>query len=387
MAATKSPRIPKLCLHSSGLGYVRIKGRFHYLGPFGAPETVQRYHALLAQMAATGIDTPLDRLPADLSVAEALELFIQHAKAYYTTGKSKSNGHLCRIQAAVLCCCDLYGLDTVRSFGPLKLRGVQHAMVERGYTRGSINSMVGILKLAFKWLASHEIIPADVSLALTTVPGLRAGKSAAKESAPIAPVATDNIEATLKHLSPPVAAMVRLQLFTAARPGEIVGLKPRDVDTSGEVWIATVVDHKTAHHGKARTLYIGPQGQAVLRPFLLRDQDAPCFSPKEAEAHRHAACAVHRRAKQKANPRKTARKVSDCYSVISYRRAIERACVKAGADIWSPNQLRHTAGTTIRKDFGLDTAQVLLGHSKADTTQIYALADREKAIRAAAQYG
>jgi site-specific recombinase XerD len=34
--------------------------------------------------------------------------------------------------------------------------------------------------------------------------------------------------------------------------------------------------------------------------------------------------------------------------------------------------LRHTFATRVRKEHGLEAAQVLLGHSKADTTQIYA---------------
>ena len=47
---------------------------------------------------------------------------------------------------------------------------------------------------------------------------------------------------------------------------------------------------------------------------------------------------------------------------------------------WSPNQLRHTAGTAIRKRFGLEAAQVILGHASADVTQIYAERDLQKAV-------
>ncbi len=39
---------------------------------------------------------------------------------------------------------------------------------------------------------------------------------------------------------------------------------------------------------------------------------------------------------------------------------------------WSPLQLRHTAGTRIRKLYGLEASQAVLGHAKADVTQIYA---------------
>ena len=31
---------------------------------------------------------------------------------------------------------------------------------------------------------------------------------------------------------------------------------------------------------------------------------------------------------------------------------------------WSPNQLRHAAATEVRKQFGLEAAQIILGHSR-----------------------
>ncbi|MFN9605973.1 MAG: tyrosine-type recombinase/integrase [Planctomycetota bacterium] len=47
---------------------------------------------------------------------------------------------------------------------------------------------------------------------------------------------------------------------------------------------------------------------------------------------------------------------------------------------WTPNRLRHSAGTEIRKRFGLEAAQVILGHASADVTQVYAERDMQRAI-------
>ena len=47
---------------------------------------------------------------------------------------------------------------------------------------------------------------------------------------------------------------------------------------------------------------------------------------------------------------------------------------------WSPNQLRHAAGTEVRRQYGLEAAQVILGHAKADVTQVYA--ERDMALAA-----
>jgi integrase len=57
------------------------------------------------------------------------------------------------------------------------------------------------------------------------------------------------------------------------------------------------------------------------------------------------------------------------------------------AHTWSPNQLRHTFATDVRKRFGLEAAQVLLGHSEADTTQLYAERDAERAVAVMLQVG
>ena len=54
---------------------------------------------------------------------------------------------------------------------------------------------------------------------------------------------------------------------------------------------------------------------------------------------------------------------------------------------WSPLQLRHTAATEIRARFSLEAAQTVLGHAKADVTQIYAERDLVKARTVMAEIG
>ncbi len=91
------------------------------------------------------------------------------------------------------------------------------------------------------------------------------------------------------------------------------------------------------------------------------------------------------------------------YSADSYRRAIHRACELAfpvpdelpegqHADWrrqhqWAPNRLRHSAATLIRQQFGLEAAQVTLGHASADVSQIYAERDYSLAANVMAKIG
>ena len=46
---------------------------------------------------------------------------------------------------------------------------------------------------------------------------------------------------------------------------------------------------------------------------------------------------------------------------------------------WHPHQLRHNAATRLRREYGLEAAQVILGHKTLSVTEVYA----EKNVAAA----
>jgi integrase len=108
------------------------------------------------------------------------------------------------------------------------------------------------------------------------------GRSGAKESEPVKPVPQSFIDAAAKHVTPTVGALINLQLLTAARPGELLIMRSADLDTSGRIWTYTPERHKTAYRGHRRTIYLGPQAQAVVRPFLKTDMSAFVFSPRDS---------------------------------------------------------------------------------------------------------
>jgi integrase len=226
------------------------------------------------------------------------------------------------------------------------------------------------------------------------------------------PVDDAVVDATVPHLPPVVADMVRLQRLTGMRPAEVCGMRPADIDRTGEVWEYRPRSHKTAHHGHKRVIFIGPQAQTVLLRYLARDPEAHCFRPVDSEAKRLAVRNANRKTpmccgntigtNRKRRPKKSA---GDQYSTLSYGRAVARACLKAfpvpeeiagdpqaavtwnKEHHWFPNQLRHSAATEIRKKFGLEAAQTVLGHSKANMTERYAERDQGLAANVARQIG
>jgi integrase len=118
-----------------------------------------------------------------------------------------------------------------------------------------------------------------------------------------------------------------------------------------------------------------PQAQAVLRPYLLGHAEDYCSSPLDSENRSLRLC-YHQRVTplscgNRPGGKTTAkRKRPACasYSTGGYRRALVRAADNARVERWSPNQLRYSAATLIRSQFGLEAAQVVLGHIKATSS-------------------
>ena len=96
--------------------------------------------------------------------------------------------------------------------------------------------------------------------------------------------------------------------------------------------------------------------------------------------------------KQVAKTRKSKRPKRDHFDTASYRRAIKYGITKAKRNeieipSWHPHQLRHTRATEVRRQFGVEGAQVALGHSRADVTEIYAERNFDLAARIAREIG
>ena len=156
-------------------------------------------------------------------------------------------------------------------------------MIDAGLCRNEVNRRVRIIRRAFKWAASEEMISVSIYQALATVEGLRKGRTEAPDHPPVAAVADEVVNATLPHLPQVVADMVSFQRATGARPGEACSIRPGDVDRSDDVWVYRPASHKTEHFDRPQVIFLGPKAQEILKPYLLRPSDQHCFSPAESE--------------------------------------------------------------------------------------------------------
>lgn len=406
--ARPKKRIPSYRLHrSSGQAVVTISGIDYYLGRHGTKASEREYDRLVSEWLESGRSPSFGAAASELSIAELLLGYLKHAKDYYGDGPRGEYANMKRAASEVK---RLYARTRVVDFGPLQLKAVRRQFVEGGVSRTYANACTRRVVRIFRWGVAEGLLPAAVPDALAAVPGLRAGRGEARETAKVRAVPIATVQETLPHLSTVVRAMVEFQRLTGCRPGEVCKLRAGDVRRDGKVWEAELSDHKTAHLGKTRVLFIGPRAQEVLTPYLLRPADAYCFDPRETLNQRRERDSARRKTPLSCGNRpgtnrkpKPRRQPKDHYTTQSYARAIARACelaFPAPEDLdkdalkawrrehtWSPNQLRHLLATEVRREHGLEASKVLLGHSAIGVTQHYAELDRTKALEIAAKIG
>jgi integrase len=398
--SVRPPRQPAYRLHKpSGQAVVTLNDHDHYLGKWNSPESRTEYDRLIAEWLSNRRQLPPTR-PEDVTVSEIILAYWRHVEHYYRHPDSTPTTEVRNIKIALRRLRQLYGQTPATAFNSLALEALRDEMIRDGLCRNRINKDVARVKQMFRWAASKRLVPDAVHQSLATVGGLRVGRSAAKETAPVKPVADAVVEATLPHLSPQVATMVRLQRLTGMRPGEVVVMRTIDLDTSGSVWLYRPGSdqgahgrHKNAYRGHDRVVPIGPKAQETLKPWLRLNLHEFLFQPREAEAWRHAERRKNRKTPMTPSQAKRQRKKSpkkapgSHYSVITYDQAIGKACAKGGVPHWHPNQLRHAKATELRREVGLEAARVVLGHRSPRITEVYAELDVSKAAEVMEQLG
>ena len=141
----------------------------------------------------------------------------------------------------------------------------------------------------------------------------------------------------------------------------------------------------------------------MILPYLLRDATGPLFQPGRIGNQTARGNEGAPESQVDAIPAEPPQGPAACgrrrhsYTKDSYARAIRRGVDKANKAIstdaeefqidnpallayWAPNRLRHTRLPKCGGNYGLEAAQIILGHAKADVTQVYA--ERDQALAA-----
>jgi len=368
--------------------YVYYGGRKTYFGKYGSRAAAKAFAEWLRDQLADGEAES----HSEPFVADCIAAFLEYAIVYYSEN-GHPTGEYRNLSSSAQILID-FRLATLRasSFGPGCLLKLQSEMASTAksaddqtpkWARSTINSHIKRIRRIFRWCASREIIPASIVSGLELVDSIPANRNMARETAPIAPVDVKHVLATLPHLSPTVQSMVRVQLICGMRPQDVCRMTTEQIDTSDTIWFYRPEKHKNALRGKSLTKAIPTIAQKILAPLIRQFPTGPLFSPRESLDYWWS---------QSRKPGKTPPKQSKerrPYTSGSYGKAIAYAIGRANKDKvivphWAPNQLRHLIGTHVRDEFGLEAAQIYLGHAKPDVTLNYAKVTEQQLLVIAA---
>ncbi len=394
--------VPKYRRHSTrDKAFAEVgKVRHYFPGKFNSPESLSAYADFIKKLAKADTASDTDSLDLrsthgdDVPVRLLTARFLGFAKDHYVK-HGRSTGTYERFRNSIIPPLnDLFGDLPTSRFGPVDLKRLREKFVERGLCRNEVNDRTSRVKRIFDWGVGEELVPESVAGALRYVKTLEAGKTTARETAPVQAVPDAAIAATLPFLPPTVDDMVRVQRLVGCRPSEACNLRWCDIDQTDDIWIYTPLEHKTEHKKKTRRIAIRPAAQEILNKYRHRPAEEFIFSPREtvriiSERKRTARKTPVQPSQVRRGERAAKRppRHNERYSKRAYCLALERAIEKYNAleteaakkegrkpvllTAWSPNQLRHAFATETESRLDKETARILLGHSHQSTTEIY----------------
>lgn len=331
------------------------RDQWKYFGKWGTAGAKAAYRRFAAEWNTDGPPPPA----GDSFVAEVVIRWRAHCdRTYRKRGRVTSEVHLCR--AATRHLVELYGDTPAAEFDPKKLRAVRAQMAAEGWTRKTVNGHVARIVRMFAWAAVDGAAPKAVYDLLALVEPIAKGRDfPTADPEPKKPVPRADIDAVLPHLHPRPKrravydAMIRVQLLTGMRPGELCSVRPADIDRTREPWRYEVTEYnKMLHREQTRVLFFGPEARALLSPLLtFAEPDRPVFMLPPW------------RKKAAWSP----------ISVVRYRNVIRRACLAAGVPVWTPHRLRHNRATEVMDKYeDASAAGAAIGDSPEVLRQVYA---------------
>ncbi|KAA3609189.1 MAG: site-specific integrase [Planctomycetota bacterium] len=396
MKRRKNGEPPVLKRSNKGGAYAYVGNRQRWFGSYDDPETHKRFGHFLQMWEVNGGQPPPEAEPGPQITCETLvALYLAHCETHYRRPDGRPTGESQQVAYTAKPLLHLYRELPARSFSIHCLKRVRAAMVDSGLSRKTVNQRVWRIRRMFRWAAEEELISPEVLASLAVLRSLQEGRTTAHETDAVTAVSEEHFLAVLPYLRTPVRAMVELQWWTGARPGEVREFRLAYLSRTDEsVWLYAPPQHKTRHRAKERWLGIGPKSQEVLRPFLMRvprpDPDKPLFSPGDAMEERHRLARTRGNGGRKARRDqvgRTKQQFAEQYSRSSYRHAIQRACRAAGIPVWTPHQLRHSAATRVESALGKEQARIVLNHSSLDATEVYLDRDIRQALQVMKELG
>ena len=149
----------------SGQAMVVLQGKTIYLGKYKSKSSREEYERVIGDYLANGKKLPPTRSQTEITIEEAVLLFLEYAKKHYTkNGKVTSTFTNYRESLCILT--KHYASCGVSDFGPVSLIFLRDKMLHEGfidkkeerqvYARKTINDRVASIVAMFRWLVVRQ---------------------------------------------------------------------------------------------------------------------------------------------------------------------------------------------------------------------------------------
>jgi integrase len=239
---------------SKGIWYCTMGGRKLSLGVKGREnekEAVMAWHRLFANGTPEPTPEPREEVKQEpeaegVSVGEVLMAFLADCEG--------------RVKPKTLHDYKVFLNDFMAKHGKVKVSALTTAMAEQHarkptWSGSTQNDFLGILASAFTWAERMRLIDR------TPLAGLRKPPKASRGAKSV--VSAETVQQLLAHADDEFAALVRFLWLTGCRPSEAGGLQVEEV--RWEERCAILQEHKTAHRGKVRVIYLSDAALDILR--------------------------------------------------------------------------------------------------------------------------
>lgn len=384
---------PKLCRHKAkNLGYStdpRTKKQI-YFGTWGHAQTIENYQRWASEFLKPE-EFSSTSIKDKATIGELLERYLVWSKRYYRVkGSTKVSTEFNCVRQACKEMVPWFDVPT-KDFKPSDLITIRSKMVERDAVSQNgqpsrkklrlttVNAMVTRIRRMFKRGVEWELVPSDVYQALSCVQHL-SWRTAPEleEKQPIKPVDFDLVRRAFPFMNEKFRLMLRVHMFTGMRTTEVCGMRWSELQPfNDKLYLYSPESHKTAHKGFTKAIYI-PNSLVEEMRQLSR------IAANKKIDHVFLSWGKGKAAGYKGPVQPS-----------GYRTAIDRAQDRLArsnrfnnlpqVSRWTLLQIRHSVGTLVREQFGLEGAQAVLGHATLDATQIYAERRNNLAIEIASQ--
>lgn len=326
-------------------GRIFWRGKTRVLpGRYKSAESWAEFHRLAAIIQETG-DFPPDQTDQPLTMAHLGKFYLKAMRIKFGPDSREP----VYLSYAIRDCNRLFGALSVDQFLPPQLKAVRAEIVKAGLCRRTANKRAQQLTRLIQWAVEEGHATPDQWHRLKAVEPIHQGQYGAKDMPAKRPVSLDHFERTAEYLRPEQRDAARVLLLTGMRTGELLAMRPQDVNMAGRHWLYTLSKHKTSKKTGSATVLIPEPAAIILAARMPRDYTRRWFP----------------------------------HTNTWLRIAVKRACERADVPHWHPHQLRHQFATIVASQIDDRVAQKLLRHHDPKMTARYVSQTEDELLRIA----